>query len=92
MNPKEHMTIKELPEQERPYERFLSAGADALSDAELLAIIIRTGTGKETAMGLAGRVLKSIGGSIIGLHHTSAEELCNRYGQSHAAQVCGRTV
>jgi DNA repair protein RadC len=76
MNETEHMTIKELPEGERPYERFISAGADALSDAELLAIIIRTGTGQETAMGLAGRVLNSVGGSIVGLHDTSAEELC----------------
>ena len=75
MNETEHMTIKELPEGERPYERFISAGADALSDAELLAIIIRTGTGQETAMGLAGRVLNSVGGSIVGLHDTSAEEL-----------------
>ena len=38
------MKIKEMPEQNRPRERFLKQGPEALSDAELFAIILRTGT------------------------------------------------
>lgn len=38
------MKIKDLPEQNRPRERFLKYGPEALSDAELMAIILRTGT------------------------------------------------
>ena len=38
------MRIKDLPEQNRPRERFLEKGPEALSDAELFAIILRTGT------------------------------------------------
>lgn len=37
-------TVKELPDSEKPYEKFLKYGAEALSDAELLAVIIRSGT------------------------------------------------
>ena len=39
-----HISMKNLPESERPYERFQILGAEALSDAELLAIILKTGT------------------------------------------------
>lgn len=49
--------IKELPSQERPRERMLSIGAEALSNTELLAILISTGTRKESAMSLAARII-----------------------------------
>ena len=39
-----HLTVKELPESEKPYEKFLNYGPGALSDAELLAVIIKSGT------------------------------------------------
>ena len=39
-----HISMKNLPESERHYERFQILGAEALSDAELLAIILKTGT------------------------------------------------
>jgi len=38
------MKIKDLPEQNRPRERFLKVGPEALSDAELFAILLRTGS------------------------------------------------
>jgi len=41
------MKIKDLPSQNRPRERFLKYGAEALSDAELFAILLRTGTKQE---------------------------------------------
>lgn len=50
-------TMKDLYEAERPYEKCLSQGAKALSDTELLAVILRTGTKGETAVQLAGRIL-----------------------------------
>ena len=50
--------MKELPEAERPYEKLEQYGAKALTNAELLAIIIKTGTKEETAVGLAQQILK----------------------------------
>lgn len=50
--------MKELPEAERPYEKLEQYGAKALTNAELIAIIIKTGTKEETAVGLAQQVLK----------------------------------
>ena len=46
-------TIKNLPASERPYEKFLSLGASGLSDADLLAIIIKTGTRDKTVIDIA---------------------------------------
>ena len=51
------LKIKELPNMERPYEKFKTYGEKYLSNAELLAIIIKTGTKEETAVSLAQRVL-----------------------------------
>ena len=50
--------MKELPETERPYEKLEQYGAKSLTSAELLAIIIKTGTKEETAVGLAQQILK----------------------------------
>lgn len=49
--------IKELPELERPYEKLEWYGEKALSNAELLAIIIKTGTKQETSVQLAQKIL-----------------------------------
>ena len=50
--------MKELPETERPYEKLEQYGEKTLTNAELLAIIIKTGTKDETAVGLAQQILK----------------------------------
>lgn len=50
--------MKELPETERPYEKLEQYGEKTLTNAELLAIIIKTGTKEETAVGLAQQILK----------------------------------
>lgn len=70
--------IKELPELERPYEKLEWYGEKALSNAELLAIIIKTGTKQETSVQLAQKILnlsdtKSEG--INFLRNISIEEL-----------------
>lgn len=51
------MKIKELPTSERPYEKLELLGAESLSNAELLAIILRTGTKKDTSIALAQKLL-----------------------------------
>lgn len=51
------MTIKELPESERPYEKLQIYGAKKLSNAELLSIIIKTGSKEETSVELACKIL-----------------------------------
>ncbi|MDD5833039.1 MAG: DNA repair protein RadC [Clostridiales bacterium] len=69
--------ITETPEELRPYEKCLRSGAEYLSDPELLAVIIRTGTKESTAEELARQLLYRDGNSI-GLNRLmrfSAEEL-----------------
>lgn len=51
------MKVKELPISERPYEKLEMYGEKALSNAELIAIIIKTGTKDESSVSLAQRIL-----------------------------------
>ncbi len=72
------ITIKELPETERPYEKLELYGEKALSNAELLAIIIKTGTKRETSIEIAQKLLKlntTKEEDLQYLHHISIEEL-----------------
>jgi DNA repair protein RadC len=80
--------IKELPVQERPRERLSRLGPGALSTAELLAIVLRTGGGGESALSLAGRLLADAGG-IAGLARVSLSQLVavKGVGVAKAAQV-----
>lgn len=70
------LTLREVPQDERPRERMLQFGADALSNAELLAILLRTGTYAESAVRLAQTVLKEIGG-LRQLSDATVEQLTN---------------
>ena len=56
------MSIKDWPEDERPRERLLARGAEALTDAELLAIFLRTGVTGRSAIDLARDLLAHFGG------------------------------
>lgn len=56
------MAITDWPREERPREKLLQKGALALSDAELLAIFLRTGTRGKTAVDLARDLLNRFGG------------------------------
>jgi DNA repair protein RadC len=62
MSEKYHVAIKDLPPEERPRERLERYGADSLSTAELLAIILRTGTREESALRLAEKMLMELSG------------------------------
>jgi DNA repair protein RadC len=80
--------IRDLPASERPRERLRDYGASALSTAELLAIILRTGSQRESALSLATRLLSSHRG-LVGLARVSFRELCGEkgLGEAKAAQL-----
>lgn len=86
----DHMSMKDLPELERPYEKLEHFGAEVLSDAELLAIIFRTGSRTMRAVELAQKLLsleKEEG--LHGLYQYSLEELMhiNGIGKVKAIQI-----
>ena len=83
-----HLRINELPASERPRERLKESGPASLSNSELLAIILRTGTAAENVLGLASRLLSRFGG-LVGLARASLSELCAErgVGQAKAAQL-----
>lgn len=58
------MAIKDWPEGERPRERLLAQGAQALTDAELLAVFLRTGTPGRSAIDLGRDALARLAGSM----------------------------
>ena len=72
------MKIKELPLSERPYEKLENYGAESLSNAELLAIIIKTGTKNQSAVSIAQNILNLLEhteqDSLRFLHEISIEE------------------
>ena len=68
------MTIKNLPLDARPREKMLARGPGALSDVELLAILLRTGIKGKNVFQLAQELLSTLGG-LSGLLHTSTTEL-----------------
>lgn len=68
------LKMKDLPKSERPYEKFLMYGAKKLSNAELLAIIIKTGTKDETSVNIANRILL-LAENIKGLNSIPIEAL-----------------
>lgn len=72
-----YLTVKELPISERPYEKCEKFGVGVLSDAELLAVIIRTGTKQQRVIELAVNILNysTAYPGLKGLNYLSLEEL-----------------
>ncbi|MBR3467432.1 MAG: DNA repair protein RadC [Bacteroidales bacterium] len=70
-----NLSIPEWSVSDRPREKYLTHGADHLGDAELLAILLRTGTSQESAVDLAKRILAANGNSLNRLSEMSVEEL-----------------
>ncbi len=90
------MAISDWPEAERPREKLLARGPQALSDAELLAIFLRTGTAGKTAVDLARELLTRFGG-LRPLLTADARAMCDapglgpaKYAQLAAALEMGR--
>lgn len=70
-----HFTMKNLPVSERPYEKFLSSGVESLSDAELLSIIIKTGTKDASSLDIAREILKGNHNNLLNLYDLSYNDL-----------------
>ncbi|HOK62532.1 MAG TPA: DNA repair protein RadC [Soehngenia sp.] len=82
-------TIKEMPINERPREKLIAYGPESLSNAELIAVIIRTGQGNSTAIDLANRVIGLDKRGIVHLAEASIDDLkqINGIGECKAAQI-----
>ena len=80
--------ITDLHESDRPRERLASLGPQALSNAELIAILVRVGVKGENAVTVGQRLLKTFGG-LAGLHRAPFAELMKQHGlgEAKAAQI-----
>ena len=81
-------TIKQLPPELRPRERLLQSGPSALSDGELLGLLLGIGSREKTAVELAGEVISEAGG-LHGLYDVSVHELMrvNGIGEAKACII-----
>lgn len=71
------MKMKELCEDDRPREKMMRSGAVNLSNAELLAILLRTGTGKRNVLEVAREILREADGRLTEVAGMSVERLCH---------------
>lgn len=78
-----HSRVSDIPADDRPRERLAKHGSDSLSTADLLAIILRTGTKQDNVMELASKILVKYGG-LSGLMAAGFHELCNEHGIGEA--------
>ncbi len=83
------LCVKEMALEERPREKMLTKGEKSLSNAELLAIILRTGTKKQSVLELANYIINKDSQGIRWLNDITIEELCeiDGIGISKAAQI-----
>ena len=83
-----YLTLKELPSELRPRERLLAHGAASLSNSELLAILLRTGTNKASAIDLAEQPLVEFKELVILMDASVEEMICVRgIGEVKAIQI-----
>lgn len=85
----EHFTMKKLPASEQPYEKYLAHGEASLSDAELLAIIIKSGTKTESSLDIARKLLQGNHNNLLNLYDLSYRDLLqfSGVGQVKAIQL-----
>lgn len=81
------LTIKSWALDDRPREKLLAKGKSALSNAELIAILIGSGNRDESAVGLAKRILQSVGGNINELSKMPVERLMSFRGIGEAKAI-----
>lgn len=90
MNPdynQPNLPIKSWAEDDRPREKMLLKGKQALSKAELIAILLGSGSRNESAVELAKRILNSVNGSIAALSKLSLKELMKFKGVGEAKAI-----
>ena len=78
-----YKSIKEWPEDERPRERLLRYGPDAMSDAQLIAILLRTGGCGKSAIDMAMELLITFG-NLRNLEQATPSEICKTKGMGKA--------
>ncbi len=83
----EHLSINQWDAADRPREKLLAQGAEALSNAELLAILIGSGTPNESAVTLMRRVLDDCNGSLRTLGRMDIKSLCAYKGIGEAKAI-----
>lgn len=85
----EKLNINQWAEEDRPREKMATLGAEALSDAELLAILIGHGSPQEDAVALMKRVLRDCGNNLNTLGKKSIRDLCayNGIGEAKAIAI-----
>ncbi|MEI6767037.1 MAG: DNA repair protein RadC [Bacteroidota bacterium] len=81
------LSIREWAEDDRPREKLVSKGKSALSDAELLALLLRSGSRNESAVELGRRILNRVNGNLIGLSKLSLAELITFKGVGEAKAI-----
>ncbi len=86
-NYQKNFSIKQWNEDDRPREKLLLKGKNALSDAELVAILIGSGNRNETAVDLAKRILKSTNNNLNELAKLNVENLCEFNGIGNAKAI-----
>ncbi|WP_126599552.1 RadC family protein [Dictyobacter aurantiacus] len=79
IKPAYHATVHDMPLDERPRERLQKHGAEMLTTAELLAIILRTGTQRENVIEVANKLITRYGG-LAGLVSADLHELGSQHG------------
>ena len=83
------LSVKDWAPDDQPREKLLSKGVNALSDAELVAIIFRSGNKKESVVELAQRVLNSYGNNLNRLGKVSPEDLMKNFKGIGEAKAIG---
>ncbi|MBR2291328.1 MAG: DNA repair protein RadC [Prevotella sp.] len=83
----EKLNINQWAEEDRPREKMASLGADALTNAELLAILISSGSTKESAVDLMKRILNDCNNSLNTLGKMSVRDLCQYNGIGEAKAI-----
>ena len=83
----EKLNIKQWAEEDRPREKMVKLGTEALSDAELLAILIGKGSAKEDAVSLMKRILADCKNNLNTLGKMSIRELCHYNGIGEAKAI-----
>ena len=87
MNKPEKLNLKEWAAEDRPREKMKQKGAKALTNAELLAILIHTGNTEDSVVALTQKVMASCRNSLAELGKLSVEELCSFKGIGEAKAI-----
>lgn len=79
--------IKEWAEHDRPREKLTELGKHALTDAELIGILLNSGSDRDTAVSLAQRILNDVGNDLNELGRRTIKDLCRYHGMGPAKSI-----